>query len=189
VIVFAVAAIVLHTAPTTQLTSQLAQTSNPLWGTSAGGSSRAAVKPKPVRLRIPVIGVNTSLMRLGLNRDRTLQVPPNAYTAGWFTGGPIPGQIGPAVIAAHVHWNGRDGVFSRLGQMQVGDLITVTREHASPAVFQVTRVSVFHKRAFPSRLVYGNVNFAALRLITCDGFNAATHTYQDNLVVFAKLVT
>jgi ribosomal protein L7/L12 len=41
----------------------------------------------PVRVRIPVIGVDTSLMRLGLRSDGSLQVPPRGFPAGWYTGG------------------------------------------------------------------------------------------------------
>jgi hypothetical protein len=36
--------------------------------------------------------------------------------------------------------------------------------------------------------VYGNIPRAGLRLITCGGFNRQTATYQDNIVVFARLV-
>jgi hypothetical protein len=41
---------------------------------------------------------------------------------------------------------------------------------------------------FPSRAVYGPIDYAGLRLITCgDTHDAAGHTYLDNVVVFAKL--
>ena len=37
--------------------------------------------------------------------------------------------------------------------------------------------------------MYGNIDHAGLRLITCGGsFNAASGHYEDNLVVFADLV-
>jgi hypothetical protein len=42
------------------------------------------------------------------------------------------------------------------------------------------------KAAFPSKLVYGAVNDAELRLITCGGaFDFATGHYVDNIIVFA----
>jgi sortase (surface protein transpeptidase) len=146
-----------------------------------------ASRVAPLRIRIPAIGVNAPLMRLGLTRSHALAVPPNASTAGWYTGGPMPGRIGPAVIAAHVHWNGQPGAFARLAQLKTGDLIRVTRSHATDAVFTVTRVAVFRKSAFPTKLVYGSIPYAGLRLITCDGFRPSSHTYLDNLVVFARL--
>ena len=46
----------------------------------------------------------------------------------------------------------------------------------------------FRKSQFPTRLVYGNTDHAALRLITCGGpFDSAGH-YRDNVVVLASLV-
>ena len=60
----------------------------------------------------------------------------------------------------------------------------------SVAVFAVDSVQRFHKSAFPTQLVYGNTNHAALRLITCGGpFDRDTGSYSDNIVVMAKLVS
>src|ERR1700677_5286768 len=58
----------------------------------------------PVSLTIPLIGVSTKLIRLGLASDGSLQVPPITDTAvaGWYTGSPRPGAIGSAIIVGHV---------------------------------------------------------------------------------------
>ncbi len=63
----------------------------------------------PVRVQIPAIGVNSELISLGLAAGGGLQVPPSGFPAGWYTGGPTPGQPGPAVIAGHVDWDGQPG--------------------------------------------------------------------------------
>jgi hypothetical protein len=146
------------------------------------------LRSKPVRLQIGAIGVNTSLMPLGLRSNGSMQVPPGAFPAGWYTGGPTPGELGPAVIAGHVDTGG-PGVFYRLQQVRPGDLVNVTRADGSKPVFRVKRVRQFPKNQFPTRLVYGNVDHAALRLITCGGsFNSQSGHYDDNIVVFADLV-
>jgi LPXTG-site transpeptidase (sortase) family protein len=129
------------------------------------------------------------MMPLGLRHDGSLQVPPDAFTSGWFTGGPRPGQLGPAVIAGHVHWDGRWGVFEHLASLKYGDRIVIERRDGSTVAFRVTRVSRFKKADFPTSLVYGNIDHAGLRLITCDGFSASGHAYLDNLVVFAMVIT
>jgi Sortase domain len=149
---------------------------------------RAMGPSVPVRLRIPAIGVDSALIPLGLQSDDTLQVPPNGFPAGWFTGAPTPGQRGPAVIAGHVHWDGSPGVFWSLEKVKPGDTITVSRNNGSVAVFEVGRVVSFPKRAFPSGVVYGNIDYPGLRLITCGGLNTQTGVYDDNTVVFARLV-
>ena len=85
-------------------------------------------------------------------------------------------------------WNGAPAVFHRLGTLRRGDEVTVTRKDGKTAVFTVTRVAQFSKSRFPSRAVYGAIDHAGLRLITCGGtYDAARHRYLDNVVVFAKL--
>jgi len=142
----------------------------------------------PIRVVIPAIGVDSALIRLGLKSNGSLQVPPNGFPAGWFTGGPTPGEKGPAVIAGHVRWSGRAGVFARLGGLQPGDKITVTRQDRSAAVFRVVRVKQYPKSTFPSAAVYGDLDHAALRLITCGGLDYVSGKFEANLVVFADLM-
>lgn len=143
----------------------------------------------PVRLRIGAIGVDSTLMSLGLRQDRTMEVPPGGFPAGWYTGAPTPGELGPAIIAGHVDMKG-PGVFFKLEKVRPGDLITVSRADGSNPVFRVVRVAKFAKDQFPTQLVYGDIDRPVLRVITCGGsFNSQTGHYEDNIVVFADLVT
>jgi sortase (surface protein transpeptidase) len=140
----------------------------------------------PVAVSIPRIGVQSRLVPLGLHSDGKMKLP-DPPVAGWFTGGPTPGALGPAVITGHVTWNG-PAVFYRLGSMRRGDQVIVKREDGKTAVFTVSRVARFSKSRFPSRAVYGTIDHAGLRLITCGGtYDAARHRYLDNVVVFARL--
>jgi sortase (surface protein transpeptidase) len=142
-----------------------------------------------VRVRIPAIGVDSPLMRLGLLADGSLQVPPRGFPAGWYTGAPTPGELGPAIIAGHVDWGGHRGVFYDLRRLSPGAIVAVDRADGSTAEFRVSRVEHFAKDAFPTGLVYGNIATAGLRLITCGGsFDAKAHSYRENTVAFAELV-
>jgi sortase (surface protein transpeptidase) len=142
----------------------------------------------PVRLRIAAIAVDSGLMKLGLRADGSLEVPPNGFPAGWYTGGPTPGELGPAVIAGHVDWKG-PGVFYRLRTLKPGDQVIVTRADGSEPVFRISKVAQYPKDQFPTQLVYGDLDHAGLRLITCGGpFNSQSGHYEDNIVVFADLV-
>lgn len=141
----------------------------------------------PTRLRIPAIGVDTDLMALGLEPDGALETPPGAFPAGWFTGAPTPGELGPAIIVGHVRYE-TPGVFERLSELRRADEIRVRRRDGSTATFRVTRVQHFAKAAFPTQKVYGNIDHAGLRLITCGGLDAETEKFDENVVVFADLV-
>ena len=83
-----------------------------------------------MRLRIASIGVDSALMNLGLRTDGSMEVPPGGFPAGWYTGGPTPGELGPAVIAGHVDMFG-PGVFYKLHDVLPGEQVTVTRRTAA----------------------------------------------------------
>jgi len=146
-------------------------------------------KSVPVRVQVPSIGVDSTLMSLGLLADGSLQVPPRAFPAGWYTGAPTPGELGPAIIVGHIDWAGVDGVFYRLHSLLPGAEIDVTRADGSTAVFRVLSVHEYPKDAFPTKLVYGNTAYSALRVITCGGaFNTKAHSYEGDIVAYAELV-
>jgi len=153
--------------------------------TRVRGMGRSA----PTRLRIPAIGVDSGLMELGLRSDGSLEVPPDAVPAGWFTGAPTPGELGPAIIAGHVRWNGTAGVFEHLADLKVDDVVDIERQDGRTAVFRVTRVAHFAKSDFPTEAVYGDVSRPSLRLITCGGLEPGTNRYEQNVVVFAVIVS
>ncbi|WP_198418770.1 class F sortase [Cryobacterium sp. TMT4-31] len=148
---------------------------------------------EPTQINIPVIDVDSLLMQLGQNPDGTVQTPSldEASPAGWYTGSPTPGTIGPSVILGHVDSRAQGrAVFYRLGDMRPGDEILVTRVDATVAKFVVDGVEKYPKDNFPQFSVYGNTDHAGLRLITCGGeFNETTRTYPDNVVVYASLVS
>jgi Sortase domain len=171
-------------APSTSSTNTQTPTPSPV----VVGAANLA-RSVPVRLQIAAIGVDSRLMDLGLKADGTMQVPPSGFPAGWYTGMPTPGQLGPAIIVGHVDWKG-PGVFYNLHKLKPGELVAVTRTDGSKPVFRVTRVQQFPKDQFPTKAVYGPLDHAGLRLITCGGtFNTQTGHYEDNIVAFADLVS
>jgi LPXTG-site transpeptidase (sortase) family protein len=146
--------------------------------------------PKPVWLTIPAIGVKTPIVKLGLNRNGTLQAPSTTTVAGWYTGSPRPGATGSAVIAGHVDSRTGPAVFFWLNKMRPGERIYVKRADGTLAVFTVTAVRIYTKSNFPTAMVYGPVPDAELRLITCGGtFDDARGSYLSNVVVYARLST
>ncbi len=144
---------------------------------------------RPVQISVPSLGLRSGLIDLGLNADRTMEVPRDPADVGWFDQSVTPGSLGPAVLAGHVTWNREPAVFFRLAELGKGDRIEVARKDGSTAVFAVTDVQQHPKDRFPTEAVYGAIDHAGLRLITCAGtYDDANARYLDNVVVFAKLV-
>lgn len=164
-------------------------------GTAEGSAAPDPQPPvaAPSSLTIPSIGVSSPLITLGLADDGTIAVPqpgPDYDSAAWFDGSPRPGAVGPAVIEGHIDSaEGGPSVFYRLGDLAVGEEITVAREDGGSTTFAVTGSQRYAKDDFPTLAVYGNTEGAELRLITCGGeFDESTGHYRDNTVVFARAV-
>lgn len=140
-------------------------------------------------LEIPSIGVSTPLLSLGLNGDRSMEVPADFSRAGWYRYSPVPGDVGPSVIAGHVDSRSGPAVFYRLTELVAGDLVTVRYADGRTAEFAVTTIEQHPKDAFPHQRVYGETTGAELRLITCGGvFDTARGAHRDNVIVYATLV-
>lgn len=80
-------------------------------------------------------------------------------------------------------------MFADLRRLKHGDTLEVLREDGTTAIFEFDRGEQFPKDAFPSETVYGNTAGSELRVITCDGYDPASGLFDDNYVVFAKLVS
>lgn len=154
-------------------------------------------RPLPVQkaasvtsVAIPSIGVKaTSLERLSLLDNGSLAAPKNPDRAGWFAGGTVPGEVGPAVIAGHVDSTTGPAVFFDLAQLRPGAKITVGRSDGASVRFRVDRVITTAKKGFPTDEVFGPTPDAELRLITCGGPYQKSVGYLDNTVVFATEVS
>lgn len=157
-------------------------------GTPRSGQPAASDAPAaPAEVAVPSVGIASSLMELGLNTDGTVEVPPaeKGMTAGWYTGGAVPGEIGAAVIIGHNDTRFGEAVFHDLKKIKEGADITVTDKTGKALHFTVTATESVAKNAFPTEKVYGPTQERALRLITCDGdFDAQGHPV-DNLIVYA----
>ncbi|WP_091283626.1 MULTISPECIES: class F sortase [Parafrankia] len=140
----------------------------------------------PTRVRIPVIGVDAPIIRLGLNGDGSLDVPKKWGEVGWYDKGPAPGAMGPSVLVGHYDSTSGPAVFYRLRALRPGDQIEVSSPAGLKTTFTVDRTEDVTKKTFPTDRAYGPVNRPELRLITCTGaFDEKTKHYLSNLIVYA----
>jgi LPXTG-site transpeptidase (sortase) family protein len=144
----------------------------------------------PVHIKIPKANVDAPFSApLGLESDGEIEVPKGYDSVGYYENGPTPGELGPSVILGHVDSVTGPAVFFSLGQLKDGDEIEIQRVDGSIAVFAVTKLERPEQSSFPTREVYGDINHAGLRLITCTGvYDRDVLRYSHNLIVYAKLV-
>lgn len=146
-----------------------------------------------MRVCIPAIGVDAIVLQVGLNPDKTVQVPPlsEVRDAAWYRNSPVPGDDGPTIILGHINSAQYGaGVFLDLHRLKVGNSVSIARGDGAVATYRISRVSAFPKSSFPTQLVYGDTAGPTVRLITCGGtFNTSTRSYDDNIVAFGALTS
>lgn len=143
-----------------------------------------------MHLTVPGIGVDTRLVRLGLNDDGTVEVPTAPETAGWFDLGTVPGRRGSAVILGHVDSADGPAVFAGLSTLRAGDRMQVVLSDAATVAFEVTSLETYANADFPARRVYaGSLRERTLNLVTCGGeYDRERGGYQSNVVVYTRRV-
>lgn len=159
-------------------------------GRSTGAPHPASRRSVPTRLEIPDIDLSAGVMPLGLRADGTLDVPPfdRAGEAGWYVDSPHPGQVGPLIIVGHIDSPDGPAVFHRLAGMRPAQSIRVTCADGRMVPYRVEQVQLFPKAEFPTSLVYGNLTYPGIRLITCGGpYQRSYGGYQGNTVVFGRM--
>ncbi|HEX2910545.1 MAG TPA: class F sortase [Chloroflexia bacterium] len=144
----------------------------------------------PYKIRIPAIGIDTYVERVGVLKDGTMDVPKNIWNTAWFgNGGYMPGSPGNAVIAGHLDAPGSKAVFWDLDKLKAGDRIFLSDQAGKELVFQVAELQVYPVNNAPLNTIFGPSSESRLNLITCSGvFNRAARLYDKRLIVFSKLV-
>jgi LPXTG-site transpeptidase (sortase) family protein len=139
----------------------------------------------PSRLRIPSIGVDSSVSAVGLLANGSMGVPDNLWTSSWLAVGPRPGDPGNAVIAGH-RGVGSPALFSHLENVQPGDRIYVSDEAGHELIYVVTGVAVLDLSASTQVAVFKPTSIEQLVLVTCFGkYMPRARSYDHRLVVFS----
>lgn len=149
------------------------------------GLTPGPVGRSPVSLEIEDIDVvDAAVIPVGVNPDQTFEVPP-ADQVGWYRFGPAPGDEGSAVLAAHIAFDGVDGVFRRLADAEVGSIVAVVFDDGSRQRYRIESVTDYDKQELPSEL-FARSGDSQLALITCGGtFNPQLRSYESNTVAVA----
>ena len=139
----------------------------------------------PSQLSIPSVSINAPIVQVGINAMGEMDVPDGrTKNVGWYKYGTVPGDIGSAVIDAHVY-----AAFNKLRYLKVGGDIYVTTDAGKTLHFKVTDSRVYTLNEVPLQQLFNQNDGRHLNLITCAGkFSSALNTYDHRLIVYATLV-
>lgn len=144
----------------------------------------------PVRLKIPVIGVDSAIEDAYVTSDGRMDVPAGSVNVAWYALGPRPGQPGSAVIGGHYGIDdGVPKVFYNLSKLVVGDKVYVVDDNNNTLAFVVKSIKLFDRNADASSVFISNDGLAHLNVITCEGvWNKVNDSYPDRRVVFTDAI-
>jgi len=139
----------------------------------------------PAYLRIPVIGVDATVISVGLTLDGAMDVPKGPDDVAWFSLGSRPGESGSSVIAGHYGWeNNIPAVFDNLHKLRKGDNLSVEDENGIVTTFVVREIRIYGKDDVASDVFGSDDGKAHLNLITCTGWNNVEKTFSERLILF-----
>lgn len=137
----------------------------------------------PASISIPRLYIDAPVAAMGVDDNNTPLVPKSAGEVAWYTFSAAPGR-GNAVMSGHVDWQTSSGqplagVFYRLRELEIGDLIEVTLADGSKITYEVTG-NVATAYDDPNVAVaMGPASRDVITLITCGGtwFNDPSKTF------------
>lgn len=144
------------------------------------------VSAYPFALAIPSINLSSPVQLMGLTNNGEMAVPSGkTKNVGWYEYGTIPGNMGSAVLDAHVF-----AAFSNLKKLKVGSDIYVTAQDGSRLHFVVSKTKTYALADVPREDLFNRNDGRYLNLITCAGKLTPDHsTYDHRLIVYAQLAT
>ena len=153
-------------------------------------TAESVAKGLPVRLQIPIIGVNSTIEDAYITSDGRMDVPAGSENVAWFALGPEPGQKGSAVIGGHYGIdNGIPKVFYNLNNLKVGDKVYVVDDFGNTLAFMVSSIRLFDRNADSTSVFISNDGLAHLNIITCEGvWNKVNDSYPDRRVIFTDAI-
>jgi sortase family protein len=157
----------------------------PVVAPAASPLPRGPVSP-PVQLLIPLLDVHRAVEKVGVDQSGTLELPVNAWNAGWYEWGPVPGARGDAVIEGHAGSPRHPMIFGKLATLRPGDRIIVVHADGTRRLFLVVSMRSVPAGSAPSGMAEPS-GPPRLTLVTCTGhFDKKSYWYSERLLVEAR---
>lgn len=174
----------LHSSPNSAITATENQ--------PASKSPKAPLAPMkaPVEFIVSTLGITAPIVNVGLTPEGNMDVPSSEAALGWYEGGTLPGNAGPAVLAGHTGHPARPSVFRQLEQLKKKDQIAVKDSDGKAASFEITDIATYTPESAPRERIFGPTTATRLAIITCSGeWLPQQNTYSHRLVIYTVRVT
>ena len=141
----------------------------------------------PVRVEFVGYDVVSDIYPVGVTDDaETIDTLNSADDSAWFHYFAAPLEEGNCILNGHNRWKSKEGAFSVLKRMAVGDEIRVTVEDGRIVCYSVTEIVEHTVDEFPMELL-GNRVGTRLTLITCKGdYDQKIATSRTRVVAIAE---
>lgn len=146
---------------------------------------------RPVRIRIPVLGVDAPIEEHGVNAEGALDAPHDERNAvAWYPAYGAPATPGHAFFSAFNYSGGQPGPFEKLFTLRAGDEVLLIDGRGGTARYRVRDVQRYQKAGIP----FGDILLAKAKpegagwitLLTEGGELAADGNYVAYEVVVAE---
>lgn len=147
------------------------------------------VSPQPaVRLLIPSIGLDASIITLGVDPDGTMQAPEAPLDVAWYNFSSQPNGGGNVVLSGHFDFaNYGPAIFFDLESLQPGAEVQLLLADGDTAIYLVSSIERYDSTSAPVAEIVGPTDSEIVTLITCDGFfDINASEFDRRLVVRAE---
>lgn len=144
----------------------------------------------PKHIRIPAIGVDGFIQKVGVDQNTQIAVPNNIHFAGWFVDSVRPGQKGLSILDGHVDGYLNPGIFRKLPELKATDEFEIEMGDGTIYKYKVKDVVTVDLDKAAQTLFSQDFNISSqLNLITCVGtFIEDQGTYNQRVIVISELI-
>lgn len=140
-------------------------------------------------LVIPKLFINAPIEPVGVTPTGEMATSKSLQRVAWWKDGTKPGEPGSAVFAGHYGGPSETGIFRTADKLAAGDAVEVRSKSGQTFTYKVYNIGRYGVADVPLQDLFNKKDGKYLNLVTCVGsWDAATSTYSDRLIVYAKLV-
>lgn len=144
----------------------------------------------PRIIKVDKLQIKARIAHIPLTTDGKVKAPANIHDAGWLSASSKPGEAGVMVVSGHMHGSDNPGVFSRLGNLRQGDVITVERGDGKLFEYKVVKSVIYDNDRVDMDALMQPIKEGkpGLNLLShTNRYDVSTGKYEQRLAVFASL--